>query len=210
MEADRPAAGMVAKGAAAFAETSGVYADRGPIASRGSFRRRAIQGTKPSMVVAAEKQSIKRAIALAKLKAQASAQSARIKADRWSLPVDYVALTATFGDSGLWENLHTGLDFNGDEGDPIYSVANGTITSVGYDGSYGNKTVVTLNDGTEIWYCHQSAISVDPGDSVRGGDVIGAVGSTGNVTGSHLHLEVRPGGGSPVDPLGVLAAKGLL
>ena len=151
-----------------------------------------------------------RAIAIAKLNTQANAQSARIKADRWSLPVDYVALTATFGDSGLWANLHTGLDFNGDEGDPIYSVANGTITSVGYDGSYGNKTVVTLNDGTEIWYCHQSAISVDPGDSVRGGDVIGAVGSTGNVTGSHLHLEVRPGGGSPVDPLGVLAAKGLL
>ena len=61
-----------------------------------------------------------------------------------------------FGEYGLWSSYHTGLDFNGDDGDPIKSIANGVVTSVGYDGAYGNKTVVTLEDGTEIWYCHQT------------------------------------------------------
>lgn len=124
--------------------------------------------------------------------------------------MSYVALTARFGDSGLWANQHTGLDFNGDEGEPIYSVANGAVTAVGYDGAYGNKTVVTLEDGTEIWYCHQNAILVSLGEEVRAGEQIGTIGSTGNVTGSHLHLEIRPGGGDPIDPFPVLAAKDLL
>lgn len=140
----------------------------------------------------------------------AAAWSAVLQRNRWTLPVAYVALTARFGESGLWARLHTGLDFNGDEGDPIYSVANGTITAAGFDGAYGNKTVVTLDDGTEVWYCHQSSILVDPGEAVRSGEQIGRIGSTGNVTGSHLHLEVRPGGGDPVDPLAVLASKGVL
>ena len=81
-----------------------------------------------------------------------------------------------------------------------WPIANGTVTQTGYDGAYGNKTVVTLDDGTEIWFCHQTSIYVSVGDTVRGGEVIGTVGATGNVTGSHLHLEVRPGGGGPVNP----------
>ena len=114
-------------------------------------------------------------------------------------------ITAEFGEYGLWASYHTGLDFNGYEGQPIMAIANGVVTSAGYDGSYGNKTVVTLDDGTEIWYCHQSAFGVSDGDEVRAGEVIGYVGSTGNVTGSHLHLEVRPGGGDPVDPYAAFA-----
>lgn len=161
-------------------------------------------------MAAAERQAKERAALLADYAAQAAAQSAKIERNRWTLPVAYVALTARFGDYGLWANLHTGLDFNGAEGDPVYSVANGTVTAVGYDGSYGNKTVVTLEDGTEIWYAHQSTLLVDLGEEVRGGEQIGTIGSTGNVTGSHLHLEVRPGGADPVDPFLVLASKGLL
>lgn len=140
----------------------------------------------------------------------AAQQSTNIERDQWTIPTTYVALTARFGDYGLWASSHTGLDFNGDDGDPIFSVANGTVTSVGYDGSYGNKTVVTLEDGTEIWYCHQSSFMVTSGEEVRGGQQIGTIGSTGNVTGSHLHLEVRPRGGEPIDPYPVFAAKGLL
>ena len=52
---------------------------------------------------------------------------------------------------------HTGLDFAAPSGTPIMAVANGVVTSVGYEGAYGNKTVVTLEDGTEIWYCHQTS-----------------------------------------------------
>ena len=80
------------------------------------------------------------------------------------------------------------------------SIAAGTVTFAGYDGSYGNKVVVLLKDGTEIWYCHQSRILVSVGDLVVARSPIGEVGSTGNVTGPHLHLEVRPGGLGPIDP----------
>ena len=89
------------------------------------------------------------------------------------------------------------------------SAPSSVVTSTGYEGSYGNKTVLTLEDGTELWYCHQSAISVTPGQHVRAGEVIGAIGSTGNVTGPHLHLEVRPGAGDPVDPYEALRVHGL-
>ena len=116
---------------------------------------------------------------------------------------------ARFGQSsGLWSTTHTGLDFAGPAGSTIVSVAAGTVTSTGYEGAYGNRTIVTLADGTEIWYCHQSSVSVSPGDVVAPGDPIGFTGSTGNVTGPHLHLEVHPGGGSPIDPYAALAAAG--
>ncbi|MFA6576044.1 MAG: M23 family metallopeptidase, partial [Nocardioides sp.] len=49
-------------------------------------------------------------------------------------------------------------------------------------------------------FCHQTTMAVSEGEVVRAGETIGTVGTTGNVTGSHLHLEVRPGGGDPVDP----------
>ena len=119
-------------------------------------------------------------------------------------------LTARFGQSGgLWSSNHTGLDFAAPCGTPIVAVANGTIAATGWDGSYGNHTVQTLDDGTEIWYSHQSSIGVQLGDAVTGGQQIGTVGSTGNSTGPHLHLEVRPGGGDPVDPAGSLAFHGV-
>ncbi len=119
----------------------------------------------------------------------------------WLVPVDAYRLTGRFGDvSGYWSSAHTGLDFATDIGAPIHSIGAGVVVSAAYDGAYGNKTVVRLTDGTEVWYCHQDTLSVVPGQSVTRGEVIGTVGATGNVTGPHLHLEIRPGGGDPVDP----------
>ena len=152
------------------------------------------------LVAEAEAMTEQRNAALARFAQQAEAQSKKLALNQWVLPVEPATTTAEFGDYGLWASYHTGLVFNGVDGQSIMSVANGVVTSVGYDGSYGNKTVVTLDDGTEIWYCHQTSFGVSEGDTVTAGEVIGTVGSTGNVTGSHLHLEVRPGGGDPVDP----------
>jgi murein DD-endopeptidase MepM/ murein hydrolase activator NlpD len=118
----------------------------------------------------------------------------------WVLPTVGYHLTARFGQTGLWSSIHTGLDFAAPSGSPIYAVANGVITSAGYDGAYGNKTVETLPDGTEIWYCHQSTIGVEVGDKVIQSEQIGTLGSTGHVTGPHVHVEVRPAGGDPIDP----------
>ena len=126
------------------------------------------------------------------------------------LPVDHYVLTGRFGDvSGLWRTVHTGLDFAAPEGTPIHSVAEGVVLSSGYDGSYGLKTVVRLTDGTVLWYCHQSAAEVHVGQRVEPGQVIGLIGSTGNVTGPHLHLEVHPHGGDAVDPFTWLTRQGL-
>jgi murein DD-endopeptidase MepM/ murein hydrolase activator NlpD len=134
----------------------------------------------------------------------------RPKPASFGLPVVGYRLTGRFGDvSSLWSSRHTGLDFAAPSGTPIHAVRAGVVVSTGYDGRYGNKTVVRLASGTELWYCHQSAFTVHAGDRVRTGELIGYVGSTGNVTGPHLHLEVHPGGGDPVDPEPWLRAHGL-
>ncbi|KAB2809710.1 peptidoglycan DD-metalloendopeptidase family protein [Pimelobacter simplex] len=131
--------------------------------------------------------------------------------NRWVLPVDpsVYRLTARYGEYGLWSSYHTGLDFAAPTGTPIRAVTNGVVTSASFDGAYGNKTVITLDDGTELWFCHQSAFAVSTGDKVRAGELIGYVGGTGHVTGPHLHLEVRPGGGDPVDPDAALRQHGV-
>ncbi|MFC4784283.1 M23 family metallopeptidase [Nocardioides sp. MAHUQ-72] len=178
--------------------------------SRDSSREALADAADDKLVAQAEQQAEQHNAALAKLAKQAESQAAKIALNQWVLPVDGYHLTATFGQcSSLWSSCHTGLDFAAPNGTPIHAVANGTVTSVGYDGSYGNKTVITLDDGTELWFCHQTSYAVNTGDVVRAGQLIGYVGSTGNVTGPHLHLEVRPGGGDPVDPYQALVVHGL-
>jgi murein DD-endopeptidase MepM/ murein hydrolase activator NlpD len=149
---------------------------------------------------------------LAKLAASAEQAVAEILENAWKLPLaaDVYRLTARFGQcSSLWSHCHTGLDFAAPEGTPILAVANGTITTNDWAGAYGNRTIMTLEDGTEIWYCHQSAFGAKVGEQVVGGQPIGFVGTTGNSTGPHLHLEVRPGGGDAVDPFQALSVHGL-
>ncbi|MCW2839934.1 MAG: peptidase [Aeromicrobium sp.] len=131
--------------------------------------------------------------------------------NQWVLPVAGYRLTARFGQqSSLWSSgMHTGLDFAGPSGTKIVAVAAGAVTSAGYSGSYGNRTIITLADGTEIWYCHQSQIVVQVGDDVLPGQLTGYTGATGNVTGPHLHLEIRPPGSGPIDPEAALRAHGV-
>ncbi|HUQ00096.1 MAG TPA: M23 family metallopeptidase [Aeromicrobium sp.] len=127
------------------------------------------------------------------------------------LPVGQYRLTGRFGDvSGLWRREHTGLDFAAPTGTPIHAISAGTITAASYDGAYGNKTVLHLDDGTDLWFCHQTRFAVSAGERVAAGELIGYVGRTGNATGDHVHIEVHPDGGDPVDPQVWLAKRGLL
>ncbi len=137
-------------------------------------------------------------------------EEAATRSQTWTLPVaPGYRLSARFGEcSGLWARCHTGLDFAAPTGTPIRAVAGGVVTEVGWAGPYGYRTVQTLEDGTEVWYCHQESYGVQAGDQVTAGQEIGRVGSTGNSTGPHLHLEVRPGAGDPVDPAAALTAHG--
>lgn len=182
---------------------------RSEAVSRDSDRDALAQGADEDLVKEAERSAAKRTTALSDLTAKAQKEATEIALNKWVLPLDSYRLTATFGEYGLWSSYHTGLDFAAPPGTPIRAVANGTITSASFDGAYGNKTVLTLEDGTEIWFCHQSSFDVSSGDTVRAGEIIGYVGSTGHVTGPHLHLEVRPGGGDPVDPDAALRANGV-
>ncbi|MFJ9644578.1 M23 family metallopeptidase [Streptomyces sp. NPDC101206] len=154
---------------------------------------------------AAEKQAKEAADAAAKAEQERAAQSA----GSYSLPTSSYTLTSYYGAAGsMWSSgHHTGLDFAAPTGTPVKAVGAGKITSAGWSGAYGYRIVLELEDGTEIWYCHLSSMSVTSGQ-VGAGDTIGRVGATGNVTGPHLHLEVRKGG-STVDPLSWLRSKGL-
>jgi murein DD-endopeptidase MepM/ murein hydrolase activator NlpD len=181
---------------------------RGSSVSRSSDRT----AGKDNLQAAADAQAEERDQALSVYASQAQKRAAQIKLHQWVLPVAPGAyhLTARFGQySYLWSTMHTGLDFAADTGTPIMAVAGGTITETGYSGAYGNRTIETLPDGTELWYCHQNSFGTEVGATVKPGQVIGYVGSTGNVTGPHLHLEVHPGGGDPVDPYTALQVHGL-
>ncbi|MPZ60160.1 MAG: peptidoglycan DD-metalloendopeptidase family protein [Propionibacteriales bacterium] len=120
------------------------------------------------------------------------------------------ALTAAFGEcSGLWSECHTGLDFAAPSGAPVTAVADGTVVSTTWNSAYGNLTQVRGDAAdAEYWYAHQESQYVEVGDRVRAGQTIGTVGSTGNSTGPHLHLEVRVRG-RPVDPETWLADHGV-
>lgn len=182
---------------------------RDDVISRDSSREALESAADKKLEAAVEKQYEAHTGALEDLAQQVEKRAAVIEENRWVLPLSGYHLTARFGEYGLWSSYHTGLDFAAPTGTEIRAVANGTVTETGYDGAYGNKTVVTLDDGTELWFCHQTTIEVSVGDTVTAGERIGTVGSTGNVTGPHLHLEVRPGAGDPVDPYSALVVNGV-
>jgi len=178
--------------------------------SRDSERQALEDAADARLQAAAEEQAAERNAELKSLGRAAEARAGQIAKNQWHLPTRGYHLTARFGMAGgLWSSNHTGLDFAAPTGTPIFAVANGVITETGWAGAYGNRTVETLPDGTELWYAHQSAIGVKVGEQVIGGQTIGAVGSTGNTTGPHVHLEVRPGGGDPVDPYQALVFHGV-
>ncbi len=131
----------------------------------------------------------------------------------WTLPVhtNYV-LTSGFGPrvsptEGVTE-VHTGQDFAVPIGTPALAVASGRVSFVGWDGGYGNLVRIRHAGGVETYYGHLSATTVHVGQHVKAGEQVGAVGTTGNSTGPHLHLEVRVDG-QPRDPMTWLRAKGL-
>ncbi|MEU4349863.1 M23 family metallopeptidase [Streptomyces sp. NPDC023838] len=140
-----------------------------------------------------------------KAEAAARKEAARPK---FLLPVKQRGLSAYFGQAGVnWMSVHTGIDFPVSYGTPVMSATDGTIRTQ-WNSAYGNMAIVTAADGTETWYCHLSSTKLRSGP-VKAGDVIAYSGNSGNSTGPHLHFEVRPGGGSPIDPLPWLRGHGL-
>lgn len=104
-------------------------------------------------------------------------------------------ITSRYGvSSRIRKSTHTGLDIAAKTGTPIQVIADGTVTCASYQGAYGNLIKVDHGNGVVTWYAHTSKMYVKAGQKVTSGDTIGAVGSTGNSTGPHLHLEIRING----------------
>jgi murein DD-endopeptidase MepM/ murein hydrolase activator NlpD len=100
--------------------------------------------------------------------------------------------------------FHSGLDISADHGQPVYATADGTVQAAGPAGAYGNMVTIDHGFGLVTRYAHLQGFKVRPGDTVRRGDVIGLVGSTGRSTGDHVHYEVLANGRT-LNPLRFLA-----
>lgn len=127
----------------------------------------------------------------------------------WSNPITAKhTITARFGETGpQWSSgKHTGLDFSAPTGTEAKAVDDGTVIFVGYSGRYGNLVKIR-HSGVDSWYAHLSGFRVRLLQKVSRGQVIGLVGSTGNATGPHLHLEARVAG-TAVDPARYLSGDG--
>ena len=115
-------------------------------------------------------------------------------------------LTSKFG--RRWGRMHKGIDIAGPIGTPVNAAADGTVVVAGWSsGGYGNLVEVKHNDGTITRYGHNSRLSVSLGQTVRQGQQVAEMGSTGHSTGSHLHFEIRPSGGNAVNPIAHLPSN---
>ena len=120
----------------------------------------------------------------------------------------------SFIDSWGWPRSggrsHEGVDIMGAKGLAIYAVTDGIITKTyGADSSLsGNAIRLTKADNTYFFYAHLDSIApgIAVGTAVKAGQIIGYMGSTGNVGSSHLHFEIHPGGGPAVSPYPVVKA----
>lgn len=98
------------------------------------------------------------------------------------------------------ESSHDGVDLSAPEGVAVLAVRSGTVAETGWDDTDGNYVLLDHGDGLTTLYGCLSTVSVQMGQAVAQGDVLGAVGSTGTATGPHLHLEAAQDG-TPYDPL---------
>ncbi|MDX6314436.1 MAG: hypothetical protein QOF84_7321 [Streptomyces sp.] len=154
------------------------------------------------------------AAAAAKQRAARASRSAGVRKSLtgWMKPVNSSISTPYHATSSLWASgYHTGADFIASTGTPVHAVGPATVVEAGWGGSYGNNVILRMSDGMYVLYGHLSSIGVSVGQTVSAGQQLGLSGATGNVTGPHLHFEVRTtqSYGSDVDPVAYLRKHGV-
>ncbi|MFJ5994782.1 LysM peptidoglycan-binding domain-containing M23 family metallopeptidase [Streptomyces sp. NPDC092370] len=146
-------------------------------------------------------------------KPAAAKPAAESNSSGFTLPVAGATVSTPYRMSGsMWSSgYHTGVDFVVPTGTSLKAVGAGTVVSAGWGGAYGNQVVIKLADGYYAQYAHLSQLSVSAGQTVTAGQQVGLSGATGNVTGPHLHFEIRttPDYGSDVDPVAFLRSHGV-
>jgi murein DD-endopeptidase MepM/ murein hydrolase activator NlpD len=114
----------------------------------------------------------------------------------------------TSGYGWRWGRMHKGIDIAGPVGTPIMAAADGVVVTAGWNsGGYGYLVKIQHPDNSLTLYAHNSKILIAPGDTVRQGQTIALMGSTGYSTGPHLHFEIHPPGKGAVNPLAYFNAK---
>lgn len=133
----------------------------------------------------------------------------------WTCPIAGCGgiFTSGFGyrvsPGGIGSTNHKGIDLSAPTGTPLRALGNATVAYVGWYGGQGMRVLLDFGNGVQASYAHMSGFAVAQGQRVSAGQVIGFVGSTGNSTGPHLHLEILIGGGQ-INPVPWLSARGLL
>jgi murein DD-endopeptidase MepM/ murein hydrolase activator NlpD len=172
-------------------------------------KKAASSKAKSSHSSASKSSSPKKSAASKVVKATKAAEST----SGYTLPVSGGTIGTGYHVPGsMWSSgYHTGVDFVVPTGTPVKAVGAGTVVSAGWGGAYGNQVVIRLADGYYAQYGHLSSISVSSGQAVTAGQQLGLSGATGNVTGPHLHFEIRttPNYGSDVDPVAYLRSHGV-
>ncbi|MEE0970378.1 MAG: peptidoglycan DD-metalloendopeptidase family protein [Clostridia bacterium] len=115
---------------------------------------------------------------------------------RWPVPIKWTRISSQYGYRTLFgvREFHRGIDIPASGGEPIYASNGGKIITATYHSSYGNYVVVDHGGGKSTLYAHASKLNCKVGQTVKQGDIIAYVGTTGNSTGNHLHFEVRING----------------
>jgi murein DD-endopeptidase MepM/ murein hydrolase activator NlpD len=135
-------------------------------------------------------------------------RATRSRTTTWARPVPG-GVTSPYGPR--WGAWHPGVDFHASTGTPIRVVTDGTVIGAGFlagEGGYGRIVLVRHRGGVVTAYAHMSKVLTHAGQRVHRGQVLGLAGSSGHVTGPHLHFEVRIGG-AKVNPLPWLRRHGV-
>ncbi|MFF7245239.1 transglycosylase family protein [Embleya sp. NPDC008237] len=183
------------------------------VAPKAAPKTETVAETKPSASVkVAPKTTVKEKAPVAAKASSAKAGSTAVNASGYVAPVSG-SLGTAFGVGGkMWSSgSHTGQDFVASTGTPVKAITSGTVVKAGNGGAYGNEIVIKHADGKYSQYAHLSSIGVRAGATVSTGQQIGLSGATGNVTGPHLHFEIRttPNYGSGINPVSYLRAHGV-
>ena len=149
---------------------------------------------------AEEEKAAKRAAYMKAISASTQVASAgTVSGMQLSIPVNG-SISSRFGSrSSSRSSAHTGLDISTQLGTGIKAIASGTVVYADYKGSYGNLLIIDHGNGVQSYYAHCNQLYVGVGANVDSSTTIASVGSTGNSTGPHLHLEIRVNG-TPVNP----------
>lgn len=155
----------------------------------------------PRVARSADRTALAKQTAGAALRQQADRQraaAALAASQRWVMPIHGATFTSGFG--WRWGRMHQGNDFGTPVGTPVAAMSTGTVVSTGYESGYGNQVEIRYWDGTVSLYAHLSEIKASVGDQVTPGEIVALSGNTGHSTGPHLHLEIHPDGGAPINP----------